>query len=286
MAQNPVLKESKFENEIAAARQQWGSPPPGSFAGSRAEQSGTPTTGAPPESFPTMTLSGTAMATGILLFLVTAAGAFGWTQVVEPTVSVGRNGQPIYGAITVPPWLIGAFVVGIIFSLISAFKPKLARFTAPLYAVSFGTVVGAISHIYDIRYNGIALQAFGATISVATVMWVLYATKILKVTARMRAVVMGATLGIMVLYLAAFLLSLAGVNIRFWDEPSPLGIGLSLFIVGVAAFNLALDFDFTDRAIAAGSPKYMEWYAAYGITVTLVWLYLEILRLLSLLNRR
>jgi len=286
MPQNPVLKESTFQEEISAARQHWGAPTPGSFAGTRGEQSDVPTTTASPSSFPTMTLGGTAVATGILLALVTGAGAFGWTQVVEPTVTIGRNGQPIYGAITIPTWLIGAFIVGVIFSLISAFKPKLARFTAPLYAVSFGTVVGALSHMYDIQYKGIALQAFGATISVATVMWVLYATKILKVTARMRAVVMGATLGIMVLYVAAMLLSFAGVNIRFWNEPSPLGIGLSFFIVGVAAFNLALDFDFTDRAIAAGSPKYMEWYAAYGITVTLVWLYLEILRLLSLLNRR
>jgi len=159
------------------------------------------------------------------------------------------------------------------------------RVLAPVYAVATGVAVGAISKAYNDAYSGIVLQAVGATLGVFVVMLVAYRSGIIRVTARFRRVVIGATLGVMLFYGVSMLLSLFGTDI-FPQGSSLMSIGFSFLVAGIAAMNLALDFDFIEKAEAAGAPKYMEWYAAFGLLVTLVWLYLEILRLLSKMRDR
>jgi uncharacterized YccA/Bax inhibitor family protein len=170
-------------------------------------------------------------------------------------------------------------------ALVLTFKPTFARVLAPVYAVATGVAVGAISKAYNDAYSGIVLQAVGATLGVFVVMLVAYRGGIIRVTARFKRVVIGATLGVMLFYGVSLLLSLFGIDI-FPQGSSLMSIGFSFLVAGIAAMNLALDFDFIEKAAAAGAPKYMEWYAAFGLLVTLVWLYLEILRLLSKMRDR
>ena len=146
-------------------------------------------------------------------------------------------------------------------------------------------VLGAISAVYNASYNGIVVQAVLATFGVFAVMFFLYATRIVKVTPKFALMVIAATGGIFLMYMFTWIASIFGANITFWNDPTPLGIGISVVIVIVAALNLMLDFNFIEKASQAGAPKYMEWVGALGITITIVWLYLELLRLLSLLRR-
>ena len=243
----------------------------------------------------TMTVGGTLTATGVLFALILAAGWFGWTQVEQTTQPIrdangvpviSETGQQLYQNTTsFPAWLMLALLVGVGVGLVTAFMPKIARFTAPIYAIAYGMVLGAISAVYNQSYNGIVVQAIGATLGVFFVMFLLYATRIVKVTPRFALMVICATGGIALMYFVTWIAQLFGADIAFWNEPSLLGIGISVVIVIVAALNLALDFNFIETASQQGAPKYMEWYGAFGVTVTIVWLYLEILRLLSLLRQ-
>ena len=243
----------------------------------------------------TMTMGGTLTATGVLFAIILAAGAFGWSQVHQTTsLVVDASGNAVLNAAgqqtfanstTFPGWLMIAMFVGLGVGMVTAFKPKVARFTAPLYALFYGAVLGAVSAVYNQQWNGIVVQAIGATLGVFFVMFFLYATRIVKVTPKFALTVICATGGIFVMYFVTWIAQLFGANIQFWNQPSPLGIGISVVIVIVAALNLALDFAFIEQASKSGAPKYMEWYGAFGITVTIVWLYLEILRLLSMLRR-
>jgi uncharacterized YccA/Bax inhibitor family protein len=234
-----------------------------------------------------MTLGGTLTATGVLFAIILASGAFGWSQVVQTTelVETASGALVEQNSTSMPGWLIVAMFVGLGLGLLTAFRPKLARFTAPLYALAYGTVLGAISAVYNNSYNGIVVQAILATLGVFLAMFFLYATRIIKVTPKYVGIVIAATFGIFAVYLVGFVASLFGTDLVFWDQPSFMGIAFSLLVVGVAAAYLAIDFDFIEKATAAGAPKYMEWYGAFGVTVTIVWLYLSILRLLSLLRR-
>ena len=170
--------------------------------------------------------------------------------------------------------------------MVTSFKPNVARITAPIYSLVEGVFLGAISHVYNARWNGIVLQAVLGTSAVFGVMLALHAFRILKVTDRMRRMVIGATMGVAAIYLVGMVLRLFGSRIGFLSDATPMGIGFSVLVVGLAAFNLSLDFDLMERFERAAAPKKLEWYAAFGLMVTLVWLYLEILRLLSKLNRR
>ena len=147
-----------------------------------------------------------------------------------------------------------------------------------------GIALGAISHAYDIQLHGIVVQAVMATFAVFASMLFLYATRIVRVTQRFTRIIIGALMGIMVLFLGSLIASLFGVTLDFWNQPTPLGIGITLLIVGVAAFSLMIDFDFIESAVAAEAPRYMEWYGAFGLMVGLVFLYLNLLRLLALLR--
>jgi uncharacterized YccA/Bax inhibitor family protein len=223
-----------------------------------------------------MTASGAVSATLVLMALLLGAAAFGWSTVSEPA-----PGQVVF-----PGWVIVAVLVAFVCAIVSMFKPNLARFLAPVYALAEGAAIGAISHAYNIEYDGIVLQAVGATAGVFVVMLVLYRTGIIRVNDKFRRTVVGATLGLMVFYGIALLFRLFGAEVSFLSNGSLLGIGISLFAAGLAAMNLALDFDFIEQGERNGLPKHMEWYAGLGILVTLVWLYLELLRLFANLRER
>lgn len=182
----------------------------------------------------------------------------------------------------------GRVAVGVVLTFLLMFKPRLAPFVAPVYAVAEGVFLGVVSWGYENAYDGLVVQAAGATVAVFGVMLVSYRTRVIKVTERFRTIVVAATLGVMVFYGVSLLIRLfAGADsIRFLSSPSPLGIVFSVLVAGLAAFNLALDFDFIERGAEQRLDKRFEWFAAFGLLVTIVWLYLELLRLLSKLRSR
>ena len=223
-----------------------------------------------------MTVAGTASATMMLLVLILASATVTWLSIDAP--APGEMVQIPFG------WVIGGFIVGLIAVMIGSFKPHLARIAAPIYALAEGVVLGAISRAYSEQYNGIVLQAVGATLGVFVVMLLLYRSRIIKVTDRTRRIVMGAMMGLMAFYLVSFVIGMFGSMPSFISDASPMGIAFSLFVAGLAAFSLALDFDMIEKGVANKLPAHMEWFCALGLVVTLVWLYLEILRLLSKLR--
>jgi uncharacterized YccA/Bax inhibitor family protein len=232
------------------------------------------------------TVQGAITATGVLMVLLVGAAVVGWLSAPDIPQRIVR-GQVVEAAPgDIPVWVFLSALVGFGFALVTVFVPKLARVTAPLYALCYGVFIGALSHVYNSSYDGVVTQALFATLSIFTVMLLLYATRIIKVTNRFVMVVVGATMGIMAMYLAAFVVSLFGGSVSFLSNGSALAIGISLFIIVIGALNLAIDFAFIERAAQHAVPKSLEWYAAFGVVVTLVWIYLEVLRLLAMLNRR
>lgn len=227
-----------------------------------------------------MTVGGTINKTIVLFVLLLASAAFGWSQVEQTTDVFGNS------TTTFPPFVMAGMAVGFIAAIAVGFRPKLAKILGPVYALGFGFVVGAISAVYNIQFEGIVLQAAGATLAVFGLMLGLYRTGIIKVTDKFRTVITMATLGVMAFYLLSFVVSLFGVDIIFFDQPNALGIGVSILVSALAALNLTLDFDFIERGSKAGLSKDFEWYAAFGLTVTVVWLYLELLRLFAKLQQR
>jgi len=225
-----------------------------------------------------MTVSGTASATITLLVLILASATVTWLSIDAPVA--GELVQIPTG------WVISGFIVALIAVLVSSFKPHLSRIAAPVYALAEGVVLGAISRAYSEMYDGIVVQAVGATLGVFVVMLLMYRSRIIRVTDKFRRIVIGATLGLMGFYLMSFILGMFGNMPSFINNASPMGIGFSVFVAGLAAFNLALDFDMIERGAANKLPAHMEWFCALGVTVTLVWLYLEILRLLAKLRER
>jgi uncharacterized YccA/Bax inhibitor family protein len=230
-----------------------------------------------------MTVNGTITATLVLFVIFMIAAAFGWGAADGPTVT-NEAGQQV-DTYQFPAIATLGIIIGFVAVIASYFKPQLAKWLGPVYSIGYGFAVGAISKGYETLYDGIVLQAAGATVAVFAVMLVLYRTRIIKVTEKYRRIVIGATLGIMVLYLVSFVMSLFGAEIPFINSPSLLGIGFSVLVCALAAANLALDFDLIERGTKMGMPKDYEWVAALGLLVTLVWLYLELLRLLSKLRQ-
>lgn len=170
---------------------------------------------------------------------------------------------------------------GLILALVTVFKQEWAPVTAPLYALMEGLMVGAVSYMCQAVYQGIVLQAVGLTLGILAVMLILYRARIIKVTQKFRFAVVAATGGIALVYMVSIGMQLfGGMQMPYLHSSGPVGIGISLFIVGVAALNLTLDFDLIERGAESDAPKYMEWYGAFALMVTIIWLYLEILRLL------
>jgi len=274
---DPILNDKTLE----AARAGWAAPQAPSPGGQVWAPPGSPTGDGPVSTWKgAMTVRGTVTATAVLFVLLLASATAGWMAVKEKT---GLDGEP---QVQFPSLaMVGVIVgIGIVFALM--FKPQLAKFLAPVYAIAEGFAVGAISKAYESFQSGIVIQAVGATLGVFVVMLVLYRTGIIKVTEKFRRVVVFATLGVMAFYLVSFVLNIAGVDVAFFDKPNALGIAFSIGVSVLAALNLALRFDFIEKGVKMGLSKDFEWYAAFGLLVTIVWLYLELLRLLSKLQNR
>ncbi len=225
-----------------------------------------------------MTLGGAVAKTGVLTAILFATAAFAWSH-------LGGGA----GVETNSPWMLvfmASPIVGLILAFVTIFVPKVSPYTAPLYAAAQGLFLGSISSFFAGRYEGIVGQAIALTMAVFVVMLASYATGIVRATDRFRRGVFAATAGIALVYLAGFVMSFFGASIPYIHESGWIGIGFSLFVVTIAAMNLVLDFDFIERGAQSGAPKYMEWYAGFGLLVTLVWLYLEILRLLAKVRNR
>ncbi|OQP74721.1 hypothetical protein IA54_011865 [Xanthomonas phaseoli pv. syngonii LMG 9055] len=224
-----------------------------------------------------MTLNGTVNKTGALLLMAVITAAFAWSQ------SIGSDGMP-------PPvahiYMIAGAIGGLVFALATCFKPTWAPITAPLYALIEGFFLGSISAVYEARFNGIVFQAILLTFGTLFALLFAYRSGMIKATENFKLGVVAATGGIALVYLATIVLGLFGVRIPFIHDSGLIGIGFSLFVVVAAALNLVLDFDFIESGVEQGAPKHMEWYGAFGLMVTLVWLYIEFLRLLSKLQSR
>ncbi len=222
-----------------------------------------------------MTLAGTVNKTGILLLCAIATAAWTWSLFLRSHDF----------ADVAPMMMIGLFG-GFVMAMVTVFKKEWSAVTSPIYALLEGLALGGISAAIDLRYPGIAMQAVSLTFGTLFVLLLAYRSGLIKVTQKFRLGVIAATGGIMVFYLAQMLLGFFGFHFAAINGSGPVGILFSLFVVGIAALNLVLDFDFIEQGVQYGAPKYMEWYGAFGILVTLVWLYLEILRLLSKMRSR
>jgi uncharacterized YccA/Bax inhibitor family protein len=231
-----------------------------------------------------MTVKGTLNKFGFLFLMTLGSAYYSWKEAVD-----GGNAWTLI--------LIGVFG-GLGVAIAIAFKKEWSPWLAPLYALLEGLFVGAVSAFYEYSfaseqgaysggYSGIVMQAVGLTFCVVAAMYLLYKFQVIKVTQKFKAIVFTATAGIMLFYLVLWILSFFNVNApSFVFQGTALGIGFSVFVVALAALNLILDFDMIENAVEAGAPKYMEWYGAFGLLVTIVWLYIELLRLLAKLNSR
>jgi uncharacterized YccA/Bax inhibitor family protein len=222
-----------------------------------------------------MTLNGTVNKTGILLVCAIATAAWTWHLFLQ-----SRDMAEI------SPLMLGGMIGGFVVAIVTVFKKEWSPVTAPIYALLEGLVLGGISAFVDLRYPGIAFQAVCLTFGTLFVLLFAYRSGLIQVTQKFRLGVIAATGGIMLFYLLEMVLGFFGIQFASINGAGVIGIGFSLLVVGIAALNLVLDFDFVEQGVNYGAPKYMEWYGAFGIMVTLVWLYLEILRLLSKLRSR
>lgn len=224
-----------------------------------------------------MTVQGTVNKTAILLLCVMITAGWTWSRFFASV-------EPNPAAVT--PWMIGGAIGGFILALITVFKPQWSGVTAPLYALLEGLFIGGISALAEMRFPGIVIQAVGLTFGTCLALLVAYKSGLVRATEKFKLGVMAATGGIALVYLASIVLGIFGVRIPLIHEAGLVGIGFSVFVVIVAALNLVLDFDFIETGAAQRAPKYMEWYGAFALMVTLVWLYIEILRLLTKLRGR
>ncbi len=222
-----------------------------------------------------MTIQGTVNKTGLLLFFVVVAAAWTWGMVHSEAPEAAY------------PWMLGGAIGGFVVALVTVFKSNWSPITAPIYAALEGLFLGGVSAILDRSYHGIALQAVSLTFGVMFVMLLAYKFGIIRATRGFKLGVIAATGGIALVYVANMVMTFFFHRpMSFLNSATPLGIGISVFIVIIAALNLILDFDMIENAARLGAPKFMEWYGAFGLMVTLVWLYLEILRLLSKVRER
>lgn len=226
-----------------------------------------------------MTAAGTYAIAGVPFAIVVAAAAFGWSQVEIVTVG-GRE-----EALT-PAWTWLAFLLTFVIAIVGAFAFRAAAVTSVLYALGEGSLLGVASRSYDLRFDGIVSQTLLAKLCVFLAVYLLYTLRIVKATSRFATGVVAATGGLLLLYAVVWLLSLFGVDFRFPYAPTPLGIGISVLIVILGALNLTLDFAFIENAAAKGAPRFMQWYGAFGLMVSLIWIYVLVLRLLALPRAR
>jgi uncharacterized YccA/Bax inhibitor family protein len=220
-----------------------------------------------------MTARGAINKFGFLFLMVIAGAVYTW--------------HLYYQGVAMTPYMLGGIFGGFITAIIITFKRTWAPYLAPIYGLLEGLFIGSLSAIvnesFKAKYPGIVMQAVGLTMGVAVAMFLLYNFRVIRATQRFKSILFTATAGIAIFYLITWIVRLFGVQMDFMmmGNSSPLGIGISLFVVGIAALNLIMDFDMIEQGAEMGAPKYMEWYCAFGLMVTMVWLYIEILRLLS-----
>jgi len=219
-----------------------------------------------------MTLGGTVNKTALSLVILLITASYIWNRGAQ---------DPLLGAST-----LGAVVAGFVVAMVTVFKQTWAPVTTPIYAALEGIALGGISVVFEARYPGVVSQAVFLTFGTLGALLVAYRSGLIKATENFKLGVVAATGGIALVYLLSFVLGLFGVSMPVVNSSGPIGILFSVFVVVLAAFNLVLDFDFIETGVDRGAPKYMEWYGAFGLLVTLVWLYLEILRLLAKLQGR
>lgn len=217
-----------------------------------------------------MTIDGAVHKTGISLLVLLFAAAFVWN---------GGLGD------ATPLAVMGGAIGGLVLALVTVFKKTWAPITTPLYAAAQGLFLGGISAIYEARYPGIVINAVGLTMGTLAALLLAYRSGLIRATENFKLGIVAATGAIFLVYLVSMVLGFFGVQVPLIHGSGMVGIGFSLFVVAIAALNLVMDFDFIENA-AGRAPKYMEWYAAFGLLVTLVWLYIEILRLLAKLQGR
>jgi len=230
----------------------------------------------------TMTIQGTVNKTAFLLLLVLLPASWVWKKFFD----AGELTTMQDAYLVVQPWILGGVIGGLIMAIITIFKKKWAYITAPLYAALEGLFLGGLSAIMEAQFPGIVIQAVGLTFGTLFALLFVYKTRLVKVTENFKLGVCAATGGIFLVYMLTFILGFFGVPVGFIHGSGLMGIGFSIFVVIIAALNLVLDFDFIENASDKGAPKYMEWYGAFGLMVTLIWLYIEILRLLAKLRDR
>jgi uncharacterized YccA/Bax inhibitor family protein len=223
-----------------------------------------------------MTMQGTVVKTGVLLFLALLTAGWTWIQFYKSGGNIA----------VVTPWLWVGMIGGFILAMVTVFKPVWCTVTAPLYALLEGFFIGGISAMMEASFPGIVIQATLLTFGTLFAMLAAYRSGLLRATENFKLGVIAATGGIALVYLTTFILSFFHINVPFIYGSGWAGIGFSLFVVVIAALNFVLDFDFIENGEKQGAPKYMEWYGAFALMVTLVWLYIEILRLLSKIRSR
>jgi uncharacterized YccA/Bax inhibitor family protein len=221
----------------------------------------------------TMTLDGTVNRTAILALLVILSAMWTWKMAFA--------NDPLVGA-----WTIGGAISGFVIAIVTVFKKNWSAVTAPMYALAEGLFLGGLSAFFETVYPGIVIQAVSLTFGTLVCLLLAYRSGIIKATENFKLGIVAATGAIGLIYLVTMGLGFFGIKMPFIHESGIIGIGFSLFVVVIAALNLVLDFDFIENGAAQGAPKYMEWFAAFGLMVTLIWLYVEILRLLSKLRSR
>ncbi len=223
-----------------------------------------------------MTVKGTLNKFGFMFLLVMGTAFYSWKEFMQ-----GGNVMPL---------LLTGAIGGLVVAIVIIFKKEWAPFLAPAYALLQGLFLGAVSATYNAAFAeqapNIIMNAVGLTFGTAIAMYLLYSFKIIQATQKFKAIIFTATAGIAVFYVISFVLGFFGIQIPFLHEGSALGIGFSLFVVALAALNLIIDFDMIEKGADGGAPKYMEWYGAFGLMVTIIWLYLEILRLLSKISKK
>lgn len=218
-----------------------------------------------------MTTSGTCTKGFILFALLVAGAVYTWNL-------SSKGGNPM-------PWIWGGLIGGLVLCVITVFKKEWSPFTSPLYAIAEGLFIGAISYFFELQFEGIVAQAIALTFGVLFVMLALFQMRIIRVNDTFRSIIIASTGAIFLVYAAGWILAFFGISIPYIHGSGPIGIAFSLVVVGIASFNLLLDFDLIERGVQHGAPKYMEWFGAFALMVTLIWLYIEILRLLSKLRR-
>lgn len=227
-----------------------------------------------------MTLQGTVNKIFIMLLLVLLGAIYTWNLFFNAA-------SPAAGAVAVQGWIMGGAIGGFVFAMITSFKKSWAPYTAPVYALLEGVFLGAVSAFFETMFQGIVIQAVALTFGTLFALLFCYKSGIIKPTQKFKLMIFAATGGICLFYLITFILSLFHMNMAMFYGSGNLSIGISLVVVVIAALNLVLDFDFIEQGVNANAPKYMEWYSAFGLMVTLVWLYIEFLQLLAkLANRR